>query len=417
MSLRRNTLWNISGSGLPLVAAVAFIPYCLKQLGSEAFGILTLVWALIGYFSLFDFGVGRALTFEIAKLKSKDAQIEVSSLMRAGLFLTLLSGFLGALVMWCLAPYLAENWLNISTSFQDDAKQAFQLASLGIVFATLSSGLRGVQEGLEQFRASNVNRIVMGVCTFSFPALAILIHGPELGLIVIYLVAARLGVLILNLFQLKKFLVGQAGLTGQKFKSLLAFGSWVTVSGVVGPLMVYGDRFFVSAAVGANFLPLYAIPQEGLQRLLMIPGAFCSALLPRLSALDPDAKKNLFLKSYKRLALGMFGVCFLAAVLAHPVLSIWLSPDFASEAIHLVIILIIGIWINSVSMVPYTFLHAMGNARLTAMFHLLELLIYVVGLFYLVHALGLVGAAVAWVMRVAIDWILLHRSVMNTLKC
>lgn len=81
-----------------------------------------------------------------------------------------------------------------------------------------------------------------------------------------------------------------------KIKSLFGFGSWVTLSGVIGPLMVYGDRFFVSAAVGANLLPLYAIPQEGLQRLLLIPGSFCGALLPRLSSLDAKDRKR-FLKA------------------------------------------------------------------------------------------------------------------------
>lgn len=415
MSLRKNTLWNISGSGLPLIAAVVFIPYCLKQLGSEAFGILTLVWALIGYFSLFDFGVGRALTFEIGKLKSKDAQVEVSSLMRAGLFLTLLSGFLGALVMWCLAPYLAEDWLNISPPFQDEAKEAFKLASIGIVFATLSSGLRGVQEGLEQFRASNLNRIVMGLCTFSLPALAIAIHGSALGLIVIYLVAARCMVLMLNAYQLRDYWLANDGAFRQRVKSLVGFGSWVTLSGIISPLMVYGDRFFVSAAVGANLLPLYAIPQEGLQRLLLIPGSFCGALLPRLSGLDPTEKKILFLKSYRHLAWSMLAVCSVGALLAYPTLSLWLSAGFASDAINLVLVLLVGIWINSVALVPYTFLHASGKARLTAIFHLSELVIYVVSLIFLVHVFGLMGAALAWVLRVAIDWWLLHKTVMKAL--
>jgi len=65
VSLKKNTLWNLLGSGLPLIAAAACIRYCLQQLGKEAFGVLTLIWALIGYFSLFDFGAGRALTFEL----------------------------------------------------------------------------------------------------------------------------------------------------------------------------------------------------------------------------------------------------------------------------------------------------------------------------------------------------------------
>ena len=44
-----------------------------KGIGVEAFGILTLIWSLIGYFSLFDFWLGRALTQRVAaSLASED---------------------------------------------------------------------------------------------------------------------------------------------------------------------------------------------------------------------------------------------------------------------------------------------------------------------------------------------------------
>ena len=417
MSLRKNTLWNLAGSGLPVLAAIAFIPYCLNQLGSEAFGILTLIWALIGYFSLFDFGVGRALTYEIGRLDPAKATPEIALVMRAGLLLTLLTGLLGGVVMWFLAPYLAGSWLNISPAFQDDAQQAFEVVALGMVVTTMASGLRGAQEGLEQFHLSSINKMLLGFCTFSLPALAIYLQGPSLTLIVLYLVVARCVILALNAIQLRGYLcLSRGGSVVSKFRSLYSFGAWVTVSGVIGPLMVYGDRFFVSAAVGANLLPLYAIPQEGLQRLLLIPGSFCGALLPRLSGLDADDRKRLFLASYRRLALAMLCVCGVAALLAYPVLSVWLSPDFASEAIPLVLILVVGIWINSVAMVPFTFLHATGNARLTAIFHLLELGAYILSLFYLVQVFGLIGAALAWVLRVALDWVLLHWAVMAEVR-
>lgn len=417
MTLRKNTIWNLVGSAVPLIAAVVFIPYCLDQLGSEAFGILTLIWALIGYFSLFDFGIGRALTCEIGKLGSESMKSQCVTVMRAGVVLTLVTGVVGGVVMWILAPYLATDWLGITPDFQADAQQAFQVASMGVVFTTIASGLRGAQEGLERFRIANINKIVMGLCTFSLPALAIALHGAFLYPIVVYLVAARLLVLVLNAFQLRDYLLGTGvgSLVGQ-FRSLYSFGAWVTVSGVIGPLMVYGDRFFVSAAVGATLLPLYAIPQEGLQRLLLIPGAFCGALLPRLSGLAAADRRTLFLKSYKRLALGMLLVCGIGAILAYPVLALWLSTDFAQDAIHLVLILMVGVWVNSVAMVPFTFLHANGNARVTALFHILELMVYLVSLFYLVHTFGLIGAALAWVLRVALDWMLLHWVVMRNVR-
>jgi hypothetical protein len=84
---------KLAGGGLPLIAAAALIPFMLQRLAmvtlTEAFGVLTLIWALIGYFSLFDMGVGRALSYELSKLRAKpaddDQHNEISLSLGAGL--------------------------------------------------------------------------------------------------------------------------------------------------------------------------------------------------------------------------------------------------------------------------------------------------------------------------------------------
>src|SRR5438270_423670 len=65
--LARNTIWNLIGSGAPMIVAVFCIPILIRGLGKDRFGVLALAWALIGYVSLFDFGLGRALTQIVAK--------------------------------------------------------------------------------------------------------------------------------------------------------------------------------------------------------------------------------------------------------------------------------------------------------------------------------------------------------------
>jgi O-antigen/teichoic acid export membrane protein len=417
MSLRKNTVWNLLGSGLPLVVAVLCIPYCLNRLGDEAFGVLTLIWALIGYFSLFDLGVGRALTYEISRLHANDQREQISAVLRAGLLLTFLAGFVGAVVMYLIAPSLANDWLKISPQLAPDAQQAFELAAWGVLLTTVGSGLRGTQEGLEQFKIVNANKAALGVATFSLPALSIYLHGSSLYFVVMYLVAARALMLLINLYQLRGFwFIRRVPVSRTHIQSLYSFGIWVTISGIIGPLMVYGDRFFVSIAIGASLLPLYAIPQEGLQRLLLIPGAFCSALLPRLASVSALEKKSLYAKSFKHVALIMFGFCLGAALLAYPVLAIWINPEFASQSLVIVCILALGIWINSMALVPFTFLHANGATKLTAIFHLIELGLYILVLYYFVQMWGLVGAALTWVLRITLDLVLLQWAVKKAIR-
>lgn len=417
MSLRRNTIWNLAGSGLPLIAAAALIPFTLNRLGNEAFGVLTLIWALIGYFSLFDMGVGRALTYELSKLRAANNTSQISLTLKAGLILTLAAGLLGAAVMLILAPYLATSWLKISPALQQDAMLSFKIAAIGVIPTTITSGLRGALEGLGRFAESNLNKIFLGFCMFVIPALSIALHGNHLWVITLYLVLARLIVALLAATQLRHYLVASTtGLIKKHLKPLVNYGVWVTVTGIVGPLMVYGDRFFVSAAVGAALLPLYAIPQEGLQRLLMIPAALCGALLPQLAALSPQNTAITYKRNYKRVAVVMLGVCLLAAILAYPVLTWWLSAEFAKKALPIVLILSVGIWLNSMALVPYTLLHANGNPKLTALFHLFELALYALALWWLATNFGLVGAALAWVGRVALDLILLHIAANKLLR-
>jgi O-antigen/teichoic acid export membrane protein len=370
--------------------------------------VLTLIWALIGYFSLFDMGVGRALTYELGKLRAVNNVSEISLTLKAGLILTLATGLLGAAVMLILAPYFATSWLRISPALQQDAMLSFKIAAIGVIPTTITSGLRGALEGLGRFAASNLNKITLGFCMFVLPALSIVLHGNKLWAITLYLVLARLFVVLAAAGQLWNYLAAStSGFIRNHLKPLVNYGVWVTVTGIVGPLMVYGDRFFVSAVVGAAQLPLYAIPQEGLQRLLIIPVALCGALLPQLVAMNPQEAAASYRHNYKRVAVVMLSVGLLTAILAYPALAWWLSAEFAQQALPIVLILSVGIWLNSMALVPYTLMHANGNPRITAMFHLFELVLYTLALWWLTTSFGLVGAALAWVGRALLDLVLL----------
>lgn len=418
MSLKRNTIWNIVGTGLPLLAGVAFIPFTLARLGSEAFGVVTLIWALIGYFGLFDMGVGRALTFEISKLRAEGREKSIGETLKAGLLVTVVTGIIGAVIMLLIAPQLAHSWLKISPKWQSDTQLAFQIAAFGVIPTTVTSGLRGALEGFERFAASNIIRLFFGLSMFALPALSVMLHGNSLWCIALYLVGARVVVVVLSLIQLRLHLRGATNSSSVKdyIKPLFMYGIWVTVSGIVGPMMIYGDRFFVGAAVGADQLPFYSIPQEGLQRLLIIPGALCGALLPRLIAIKGEALASAYKLNYRRIAVVMLIGCAFAVALAHPILSWWLSPSFAQNAMPVVVILGVGIWLNSIAQLPYTLIHAFGQPKLTAMFHLFELVFYFITLYWLATNFGLIGAAIAWLLRVLLDLVLVQTAANLLLK-
>src|SRR2546430_10236395 len=88
--LAKNTVWNLLGSGAPMIVAVFCLPILIKRLGTGRFGGLTLARALVGYARLFYLGVGRALTQMGGRELGAGGEREISSPARTSPLLMLL---------------------------------------------------------------------------------------------------------------------------------------------------------------------------------------------------------------------------------------------------------------------------------------------------------------------------------------
>jgi O-antigen/teichoic acid export membrane protein len=419
MSVKGNTVWNLAGSGLPLILGAITIPFLIRSSSVEAFGILTIVWALIGYFSLFDFGLGRALTQQVAAASSADQLIELPSLIKTGLWFTAATGVVGGITLAALASQLAHNWLNVSDTLQQSAYHALLIAAIGIPLTTLTTGLRGVLEGYEDFKAVNLMRIGLGAANFGFPALSVILINNSLVWMVASLVFSRALVLIGHMWLVHKrlpFGLASSRTNRKKLRGLLTFGAWMTVTNIVGPLMVTADRFIISAVQGASMVAYYTLPFEVVTRLLILPGALTTALFPRLAFLittDPLEALRLYKKCMIFTIIIMLPICLIIALGAKWGLTLWLGKEFGEQSWLILSILAAGVFLNGVAYVPFATIQATGDARSTALLHISELIIYLPVLFFTLNYFGLTAAAAVWTARVGIDLIALLIIVNN----
>jgi len=94
-------------------------------------------------------------------------------------------------------------------------------------------------------------------------------------------------------------------------------------------------------------------------------------------------------------------------LLIGPFLAWWIAPSFAEQSTQVGRIILLGFWVNNFASIPYIQLQARGRPDLPAKCHLVEVLPYL-GLLYLGLSLfGLVGAAVAFSLRIVADFVLL----------
>lgn len=418
MNIKKNTLWNLFGSAAPMLIGVAAIPYIFAHLGVERTGVLTIIWALIGYFSIFDFGLGRAITQRIASLGSQQSVREKKTIATTGAGLTFLIGMAGALIGFGVIEVGGIGWLNSAPYLGDEIKSAFILACLAVPATTTTAGLRGIIEGEQRFKAINLLRFVLGVSNFLSPVASIYAFGPRLDYMVALLVLTRYAVLLAHYLAARHTFGNPLEIISSKeSKKLLHFGGWMTLSNIISPLMVVADRFLIASALGASVVAYYTIPADLMIRLLILPAAITSTLFPvfsmQLSRENWVYGLSLYRKSIAIIFVIMGIITTTIFFGANFALEVWLGGDFARNSSAVVSYLAVGILFNSMAQVPMAYIQGSGDARSTALIHAIEFVLYVPVLILLMQLHGIRGAALAWTLRSLADLALLHFTAMR----
>jgi O-antigen/teichoic acid export membrane protein len=154
----------------------------------------------------------------------------------------------------------------------------------------------------------------------------------------------------------------------------------------------------------------YATPYEVATKLLIVPSALAGVMFPAFSAaMATDRLRGaiLYRRAAKYVSLFLFPASFVLIVFGRDFLQIWLGHDFAVLSARVLQILSLGVLANGLAAVPFAMIQGTGRADITGKLHLLELPFYLFTAWYLTVHYGIVGTAVAWLLRVTADCILL----------
>ena len=409
-----------------MLAALAAVPFLLHHLGQERLGVLSLVWVVVGYFSFLDMGLGRAVTVAVASCRAGGAAGRADELHVVGTASTLLLGVGGAMAL-LLALGIAVWGVPVrlsSPAFGAEVTLALLWMLPSLPLLLLSSVLRGHLEGVGAFRALNLVRIPTGVMLVLGPCLTALV-SPDLVWACVSILVVRLvhaGVLLWLVAQQMGFRLAPLVQALWRARSavwlrrLLSFGGWVTVSNIVGPVIVYVDRFVIGAVLAASSVVFYAVPFDVVSRLPVLVASLGSVLLPELVRMLQGAasgqpgmlRARSLVRRSSLLSAGVVAALVAIGWLAAPwLLTLWVGADFAAQATQVTQILLLAFGVNALAQIPFTALQAAGRVRGIALLHVAELLPYALALAWAISMWGIAGAAWACLARNAIDYAVL----------
>jgi len=415
--LINGTVLNFMGQAVPLVIGVAALPFVIRGLGPERFGVFSLALAVLGTFGLLDLGMPRATTKFLAERLLDGDMNKFRLTFWTSLLIQCLLGVASGGILILLIPTLTSGVLKISPNIVEETRISLLLIALQVPFFMLTSGARGTLEAGQKFNITNALKIPLSSMMYVIPFI-MLPFGLGLVEILLFILVARILIAGLHLFFCFRVypVLLRFATDARLIRSLLTFGGWILVANMVATAMTSIDRFFIGSIETTIAVGYYSAPIDILNRLFILPTSLVTVLFPTFSALahgEDQQLARIFAQAIKFLMLLMAPVSLFFAVFAHPILSLWLGTEFASQSTLVFQVVAVTVLISSIGWIPYALLQAIGRPDLPAKFMMAETPFFLGLLWVLIQQLGIVGAAIAWLIRVAAEviwflWALWH---------
>lgn len=401
-ALVRNSAFNFGSQAAVVLAAFICVPITFRNLGTERFGLLTLVWSLLSYAIVFDLGTGPAVARATAGSLVSDEGRRIRTILRAGITIQIMLGVAAALLIATLAPTILT-LLKVPAVYRQDAHLALFALAAAVPLVMIAQSQQAVLEGLERFDIIAYVRTPVAVANYAIPAYGAL-AGWTLARIMFFLLIARV------LASAAMFLAYQSHLPPERegavraeMRALFRFSRWLAISGALAQLLTYLDRFLLSAASGLNAVAQYGAPYDAASKLLAVPASIGVAMFPGMSK---DAARSRHGEAVARSRAGarvtmliLTPVSIVLMVFAGPLLHLWLGPQLGPEGIAAFRILLLAMLFHAAAYPGVIMIEAFGRSDAVARYNLIELAGYVPLVIFAISRWGVAGAAWAWAAR------------------
>lgn len=396
--LLRNSLWNLSGSALPAIAALATIPLLIATLGVEGFGIVTLIGSVIGYFGVLDVNLSAGAIKYLAQHHAAGERKRFAETFWFGAMFYGALGVIGGVGIFFFASALLDNFFTVSPALQADTVQALQIGALGFAATQAQNYLLTVPQALQRFDRSAKSEAFFGVLVNLASVAVALAGGGVAGVI-----AVRVAVSLLNIsyliWLLRSFSLELSFCwpSTEVRRALTSFSGYAYLSKLASTLHQHGDKLIIGSLLGPVALAFYTVPSQLAGRILGLTYRLSSVIYPRASALAATEKlpelRFIYFSAMRHITyinLVVLGVIVLAG---DEFLRRWVGADFIRDGYPILVLVTLSMLMDSLTNIPSLVNDALGHPRITGRFALARGISGVLLVYLGCQAGGIVGAA------------------------
>jgi len=423
MSLtKKNIVANMFGGTWQALMGIIFVPFYIRFIGIESWGLIGFYTTLLMVFGFLDAGISGTLNREIARLSAlPDKQQEMHDLLRTLEMIYWCVAVLGGVLIMVLSGFLSHHWIRSAELSPSTVEQAILIMggviALQMPLGFYTGGLIGLQKQVL------LNIVTACSATFrGFGAVLILwLFSPTIQAYFLWqVVVSALTVFILRASLKRKM---PAGVGKGFFRGHLLAGIWKFAAGVSGisilaVLLIQADKILLSKLLPLEMFGYYALASMmaiSLLRIIVIP--VYNSIYPKLTQLvsigDEKRVSNFYHESCQFMSALLLPVASTVVFFSYEILLLWTQSIDVAEKTHILVrILICGSAINGVMYCPVALQMAYGWTKLSFCKNLIALFLLVPMLIFLTRYYGAAGGASVWLI-LNIGYILLEIPVLH----
>jgi O-antigen/teichoic acid export membrane protein len=403
MKLGRNVAAGLGSSVFVGVVGLAVVPFYLKYLGVEAYGLIGFFATTQALFQLLDMGLAQTVNREISRYS-----VEANFRQAANLLHTL------AMIYWCVAiciaaivvlfaPLIAGYWIKPERMSVQTVQHAIQV--MGIVIACRwPVGLyQGALNGLQLNTVTSAVAVVM--TTLGSGGAVLLLAYAVSTVEAFFIWQACVGLLYAVTLRRLAWRAIQSEDSPRfdtgELRRIWKFATSVALISLLGIFFTQVDKVILSKIISLGDFGCYMLATviAGGLYLLVVP--LFNALYPRFSFLVASGNeaelRRLYRVGTRLLATLLFPVAFMISAFARDLVFVWTGDELlAGSVAPLLSLLSLGSALHCVMYFPYALQLAYGVPRLTLQINLLLLSVLVPVTVILASRYGAIGGAAAW---------------------
>jgi len=428
MTLRSNLIANVAGKAWSGAMGFAFVPFYIRFLGIEAYGLIGFFVSLLALFFVLDMGLSVAITRELAKRTSDHDKTEVRDMVRTLEVIYWSIGIVlgGGVVM--AAPLLASGWLHPQTLSLETTTAAVRMIGLVIMLRWPVTLYSGALAGLE--RQVQLNLLTASYATIQGggAVLVLWLVSPTITAFFswqLIAAAAQITLMVVAVWRSLPITSSSPAFRPAALASMASFSAGIFGITILSVILNQLDKFMLSRLLPLSVFGTYSLAGTVAASLNLAAMAIYAAVFPRLSRLVAGELSGELVRTYHKCAQLTSALVIPAgltlALFARELLTLYVhDPAIVDPAAPLLRLLVIGNIFLSLMLLPLALQLAYGWVKLSLYKNIVAVAIFVPLLWIMVSRYGPIGAASVWIVLTAgyflIEVPIMHARLLRTEK-